>query len=58
VQHPVWDVYPVRGWRIELDWAAVYGPEWGFLGRETPRSTAFAVGSAVSVFPKGRLAGV
>jgi hypothetical protein len=58
VQHPVWDVYPVRGWRIELDWAAVYGPEWGFLGRQAPRSTAFAVGSAVSVFPKGRLVGV
>jgi uncharacterized protein YqjF (DUF2071 family) len=55
VEHPVWDVYPVQGYRIDLDWAAVYGPEWAFLGKASPVSTVFAVGSAVSVYPKGKV---
>ncbi len=57
VEHPAWDVYPVRGYRIDLDWAAVYGPQWAFLGKATPVSTVFAVGSAVSVYPKGKVNG-
>jgi len=55
VAHPVWDVYPVRSYQLEFDFAAVYGPEWGFLQQATPISTVLAVGSAVSVFPKGQL---
>lgn len=55
VDHPVWDVYPVTAYRLDLDFAAVYGPEWGFLGGATPYSTVLAAGSAVSVFPKGRV---
>jgi hypothetical protein len=55
VEHPVWDVYSVQGYRIDLDWAAVYGPEWAFLGKTSPVSTVFAVGSAVSVYPKGKV---
>jgi uncharacterized protein YqjF (DUF2071 family) len=54
VAHPVWEVFPVRSFAIDLDWAAVYGPEWGFLGKTMPCSTVFAVGSPVQVFPKGR----
>jgi uncharacterized protein YqjF (DUF2071 family) len=58
VAHPVWEVFPVQGYHLDLDWAAVYGPEWGFLATATPCSTVFAVGSAVQVFPKGqRLSG-
>jgi uncharacterized protein YqjF (DUF2071 family) len=52
VGHPVWDVYPVHGYEIDLDWGAVYGPEWAFLQGEQPRSTVFAIGSKVSVSPK------
>lgn len=55
VEHPVWDVYRVQGHRIDLDWAAVYGPEWEFLGKAAPVSTVFAVGSAVNVYPKGKV---
>ncbi len=58
VQHPVWEVLPVRDYSIELDWAAVYGPEWGFLSKATPCSTIFALGSEIAVFPKGSLPGV
>jgi uncharacterized protein YqjF (DUF2071 family) len=55
VAHPVWDVYPVRSYQLDFDFATVYGPEWGFLQQATPTSTVLAVGSAVSVFPKGQL---
>jgi uncharacterized protein YqjF (DUF2071 family) len=55
VAHPVWDVYPVTEHRLDLDFAAVYGPEWGFLGQATPCSTVLAVGSDIAVYPKGKL---
>jgi uncharacterized protein YqjF (DUF2071 family) len=52
VEHPVWDVYPVQTFRVDLDWSSVYGPEWAFLASTPPYATAFAVGSAIKVFPK------
>ena len=55
VRHPVWDVYPVRSWSLDLDWAAVYGPAWGALAAEKPVSVILAAGSPVSVFPRRRL---
>ena len=55
VEHPVWSVYPVEAYEIDLDWEMVYGPEWGFLSRTPPVSTVLAVGSPVAVYPKGRL---
>lgn len=55
VVHPVWDVYPVREYQLDIDWEAVYGPEWAFLASATPISTVFALGSGVKVYPKGML---
>jgi len=55
VRHPLWDVYPVRSWSLDFDWAQVYGPEWGFLSAHEPASVVLAAGSAVSVYPRGRL---
>jgi uncharacterized protein YqjF (DUF2071 family) len=55
VAHPVWDVYPVQSYQLDFDFAAVYGPEWDFLTQTAPISTILAVGSLVSVFPKGEL---
>lgn len=54
VVHPVWEVYPVRSWSLDLDFSAVYGAEWGFLAHATPYSTVLAAGSAIRVFPKTR----
>lgn len=51
VEHPVWAVYRVTSWKIDLDWAAVYGPEWSLLQDATPDSTVIAVGSEVAVYP-------
>jgi hypothetical protein len=55
VRHPLWDVYPVRSWSLDFDWAEVYGPSWGFLSAEKPVSVVLAAGSPVSVYPRGRL---
>jgi hypothetical protein len=54
VRHPRWEVFPVREYYLDFDGSAVYGPEWAFLGKATPYSTVFAVGSAVEVYPKDR----
>jgi hypothetical protein len=56
VWHPVWAVYPVREAHLDLDWGAVYGPEWSVMQGATPASTVLAVGSAIAVYPKGRSA--
>ena len=57
VDHPVWDVYPVESYSLDFDFAAVYGPEWGFLQSAGPVSTVLAVGSAIAVHPKGQMPG-
>jgi uncharacterized protein len=55
VRHPTWDIYPVRSWSLDLEWAQVYGPAWGILSSEKPASVVLAAGSPVSVYPRGRL---
>jgi hypothetical protein len=56
VRHPVWEVYPVRDYGIDVDWAMLYGPEWGVMQAARPYSVVLAKGSAVGVYPKGRVA--
>jgi hypothetical protein len=56
VEHPVWNVYPIQSYQVDLDWGLVYGPEWAFLAEATPVSTVLAVGSPILVYPKGQLA--
>lgn len=51
VNHPEWDVYSVQEFAIDVDWAMLYGPEWGVLNGIPPASVVFAVGSNVSVYP-------
>ena len=55
VCHPAWKVFPVESYHLDLDWGMVYGSEWAFLGSATPCSTVLAGGSAIAVYPKGRL---
>jgi len=55
VRHPLWEVYPVRSWSLDFDWARVYGPAWGFLSADKPASVVLAAGSPVSVYPRGGL---
>ena len=55
VRHPVWEVYPVREYRVDVDWATLYGPQWKVLQGAEPVSTVLAAGSEVAVFPKGQV---
>jgi len=52
VNHPEWDVYPVREFDADLDWGNLYGPEWALMNGAKPESVVFAAGSEVAVFPK------
>jgi hypothetical protein len=55
VDHPVWEVYPVRDWTVDVDWATLYGREWGVMQGATPYSTVLAAGSPVAVYTGTRL---
>jgi hypothetical protein len=49
VQHPPWAVHRVVDWTVDVDFGAVYGPEWAFLAEATPLSVVLASGSEVAV---------
>lgn len=53
VNHPEWDVYPVRSFEADVDWGSLYGPEWAAMNGADPASVVLTAGSAVSVYPKG-----
>jgi uncharacterized protein YqjF (DUF2071 family) len=55
VRHPAWHVYPVTDYRIDIDWLSLYGPAWTFLQSAQPYSTILAAGSAVEVYPHGKV---
>lgn len=49
VEHPRWQVYPVKNYDIEVDFAALYGDVFGFLSNQKPDSVLLAEGSAIQV---------
>jgi uncharacterized protein YqjF (DUF2071 family) len=51
VDHPVWALHEVRSLQVEVDFAALYGPEWAFLRNAEPSHVTLAEGSAVSITP-------
>ncbi len=51
VEHPVWALHEVRDLAVEVDFAAIYGPEWGFLVEAEPSHVTLAAGSAVRIAP-------
>jgi uncharacterized protein YqjF (DUF2071 family) len=55
VRHEGWKVYPIASSQHDLDWAYVYGPEWGVLQKQAPCSTVLAVGSSIQLFPNRSL---
>ncbi|AKQ46798.1 hypothetical protein TH63_16060 [Rufibacter radiotolerans] len=58
VAHPRWEVYPVQDYAINVDFRAVYGPEFAFLGQAVPRSVFLAEGSEILVMDGGKLQGL
>ncbi len=57
VSHPRWDVYPVTKFKADVDWAALYGPEWACMNGVDAASVVLAAGSGVSVYPHGTIKG-
>lgn len=55
VQHPRWQVYPIRNFGGKADFAALYGPAFASLNGRPPASILLAEGSAVSVSTGTRL---
>src|SRR3989442_10601018 len=51
VEHPPWAIRKIVSVDYEVDYGALYGPEWKCLNHSTPVSTVFAVGSDVAVYP-------
>jgi uncharacterized protein YqjF (DUF2071 family) len=49
VEHPAWRVWPATGYRLDIDFAAHYGPEFVGTLSQTPRSVFLAEGSAVTI---------
>lgn len=49
INHPSWEVNKVHSTKIDCDFAAMYGSEFGFLKDEEPDSVFIAEGSAVEV---------
>ena len=51
VAHPVWALHAVRELRVDVDFAALYGPEWAYLAGAEPSHVTLAAGSRVSITP-------
>lgn len=52
VIHPRWQVYDLKDYALDMDFARLYGPQWGFLAQAEPHCTALAEGSVVKVYGK------
>lgn len=53
VQHPRWEVYPVKSYTIDVDFGVNYGGDFAFLNQVEPDSVMLAEGSEIRVM-KGR----
>jgi uncharacterized protein YqjF (DUF2071 family) len=51
VAHPVWALHEVRDLRVDVDFAGLYGPQWGYLADTEPSHVTLAAGSRVSITP-------
>ena len=49
VEHPKWNVYPIKDYQIDVDFRDIYGKDSGFLETEKPRSVFLAEGSEIKV---------
>lgn len=52
VIHPAWQFSPIEIHKSELDFAKLYGQDWGFLNQQKPYSSFIAKGSEIAVSNK------
>lgn len=53
VEHPRWEIYPVKSYDINVDFEANYGKDFDFLSQSKPASVILAEGSPITVL-KGK----
>lgn len=51
VEHPSWELYPVKGFRTNFNFAHIFGKEWWVLNDQAPVCAMLVRGSAVKMFP-------
>ncbi len=49
VNHPWWEVYPIKSYQINVDFEKNYGTEFAFLNTKSPESVMLAEGSPIQV---------
>lgn len=49
VEHPRWQVYPVKDYRIDVNFGKLYGDQFAFLNKLKPVSVFLAEGSEITV---------
>jgi len=49
VEHPVWALHEVSDLKLDVDFAALYGREWGWLHDAQPSHVTLAAGSGVRI---------
>ena len=52
VEHPRWQVYPIKAWHCEVDFGKVYRPTFAHLAEAEPLSVFLAEGSDVTVLDR------
>lgn len=57
VEHPPWRTLQVQDYKIDIDFAAVYGETWKNFTGMKPHSVLFAEGSEVSVYGAEKIQG-
>jgi uncharacterized protein YqjF (DUF2071 family) len=57
VEHPRWEVYPVKSYHIEVDFERNYGKDFGFLSEAVPNSVMLAEGSTIHVLKGKKISG-
>lgn len=54
VEHPVWAIREIRSVVHNIDFASLFGADWGGLNDHEPVRVTLAVGSSVQLYPPGR----
>ena len=49
VEHPTWALRTVTDVQVEVDFGAIYGPEWAWLQSARPSHLSLAIGSPITV---------
>lgn len=49
VNHPKWKIYRLKQYTVQIEFAALYGQEFDFLGNTKPSSVFLAEGSEISI---------